>query len=70
MTLLLNQDASPFDDSDELEKEDRAQPIAIEQRNAFIVLWQQDGSGDCTHCILLERRDIPAFINMLQGEMQ
>jgi hypothetical protein len=68
MTLLLNQRVPEFDNSEALQKEDRAQPIAIESSEHFIVLTQQDGGNDCTHCILVERGDIGALISLLQKE--
>lgn len=65
MTVLFNQRCPEFDDSEELEAPDRAQPLAVEPCGQFIMLTQQDGGNDCTHCVLIERRDLREFIETL-----
>ena len=65
MTLLINQRVPPFDHAAELEAADRAQPISVESSEDFIILSQQDGTNEQTHCVLLEKRDIRALIEVL-----
>lgn len=65
MTILFNQQCPKFDRDPALEAHDRAQPLAIESSDHFVVLTQQDGGNNQTHCILIERRDVPALIAAL-----
>ena len=43
-----------------------AQPLGVEPFGTFIVLTQWDGTGECQHCILVERRDIEELIGALR----
>ena len=44
---------------------DYAQPLSVEPSDDFIVLTQWDCTGECQHCILVERRDKQALIEAL-----
>jgi hypothetical protein len=66
MTILVNQNSPDFDEDPIYQEPDRAQPITIYCGNDFIVLTQQDGTGECEHCILVEFRDVPALIDALR----
>lgn len=66
MTILFDQQVPEFDDSDELRECDRAQPLVVEPCDHFVMLTQHDGGNDCTHYVLIERRDIEAFIEAIR----
>ena len=66
MTILYNQVIHEFDPDPKLAEYDRAQPISVEPGGVFVVLTQVDSAGEYQNCILVERRDIQAFIEALQ----
>ena len=66
MTILFNQIIHEFDPDPKFDEYDRAQPLSVEPSNDFIVLTQWDSTGECQHCILVERRDVQALIEALQ----
>ena len=65
MTIMTNIIDIEFDPSPELESWDRAQPLAVNGYDDFVILEQWDGNADDHHCILVERRDVQALIDAL-----
>lgn len=65
MTILFNQRTPEFNDDPALDAPDRAQPLAVDPSDHFVVLTQQDGAGDRLHCVLIERRDVRTLIEAL-----
>lgn len=66
MTILYNRRIPEFDPDPKFAEWERAQPVAVDPCDTFVVLTQWDGTGECQHCILVERRDVPALIEALQ----
>ena len=65
MTILFDKIVHEYDENPLFDEPDYAQPLAVEPYDAFIVLTQWDGTGECQHCILVERRDKQALIEAL-----
>lgn len=65
MTILFDKIIPEFDPDPKFAEWERAQPISVEPSDNFIVLTQWDGTGECQHCILVERRDKQALIEAL-----
>jgi len=66
MTILFDQIIHEYDENPLFDEPDYAQPLSVEPCDNFIVLIQWDGTGECLHYILVERRDKQAFIEALQ----
>lgn len=66
MTILFDKTIHEFDPNPKFAELERAQPLSVEPCGTFVVLTQWDGTGECQHCILVERRDIQALIEALQ----
>ena len=65
MTILFDKSANEYDPNPLFYEPDYAQPLGVEPFGPFIVLTQWDGTGECQHCILVERRDKQALIEAL-----
>ena len=65
MTILFDKIIHDYDPHPLFDEPDYAQPLSVEPSEDFIVLTQWDGTGECQHCILVERRDRQAFIEAL-----
>ena len=65
MTILFDKIIHEYDETPLFDEPDHAQPLSVEPSDDFIVLTQWDGTGECQHCILVERRDKHAFIEAL-----
>lgn len=65
MTILFDKIVHEFDPDQRFVEYDRAQPVAVDPSDTFVVLTQWDGNGDFQHCILIERRDKQALIEAL-----
>ena len=65
MTILFDKIVHEYDENPLFDEPDYAQPLSVEPSDDFIVLTQWDGTGECQHCILVERRDKQAFIDAL-----
>ena len=65
MSILFDKIIHEFDPDPKFAEWDRAQPLSVEPSDDFIVLTQWDGTSECQHCILVERRDKQAFIEAL-----
>lgn len=46
---------------------DQAQHISCYSTDEFVVLKQQDGTGECLHVVLLERADVRDLIEFLES---
>lgn len=66
MTILFDKIIHEFDPDPKFAEWERAQPLSVEPCDTFVVLTQWDGTGECQHCILVERRDVQALIEALQ----
>lgn len=66
MTITTNNCLPAFDEDPALEALDRAQPVNVRVALDFVVIEQWDGTAEEKHTVLLERRDIPAFIKALE----
>ena len=66
MTILFDTIIHEYDENPLFDEPDYAQPLSVEPSDDFIVLTQWDGTGECQHCILVERRDVAALIEALQ----
>ena len=66
MTILINKSANEYDPNPLFDEPDYAQPLGVKPFGTFIVLTQWDGTGECQHCILVERRDIEELIGALR----
>lgn len=65
MTIIYG-DTPEYDRDPALNEPDRAQPVAVDPSDQFIVITQRDGGDpDMTHCVLIERRDVRALIEAL-----
>lgn len=69
MTITTNSRLPAFDEDPALEALDRTQSVNVRVALDFVVLEQWDGTAYEKHTILLERRDIPAFIKALEAHM-
>ena len=67
MTILFDKIIHKYDENPLFDEPDYSQPLSVEPSDDFIVLTQWDGTGECQHCILVERRDKQAFIEALMG---
>ena len=65
MTIRFNRISYEYDENPLFDEPDYAQPLSVEPCGDFIVLTQWDGTGECQHCILVERRDKQALIEAL-----
>ena len=65
MTILFDTITHEYDENPLFDEPDYAQPLSVEPSDDFIVLTQWDGTGECQHCILVERRDKQALIEAL-----
>ena len=65
MTILFDTIIHEYDENLLFNELDYAQPLSVEPSADFIILTQWDGTGECQHCILVERRDKQAFIEAL-----
>ena len=65
MTILFDKMIHDYDPHPLFDEPDYAQPLTVEPRDDFIVLTQWDGTGECQHRILVERRDKQALIESL-----
>ena len=65
MTILYNQAIHKFDQDLKFAEYDRAQPVAVDPSDTFVVLTQFDSGGEFQHTILVERRDKQALIEAL-----
>ena len=65
MTILFDKIIYDYDPHPLFDEPDYAQPLSVEPSDDFIVLTQWDGTGECQHCILVERRDKQALIEAL-----
>ena len=65
MTILFDKIIHEHDGDPLFYKPDYAQPLSVEPADDFIILTQWDGTGECQHCILVERRDKQALIEAL-----
>lgn len=66
MTILFDQIIYEFDTDPKFAEYDRAQPVAVDPSDTFVVLTQWDSGGKFQHTILVERRDVRALIEALQ----
>ena len=66
MSILFDKIIHGYDENPLFDEPDYAQPLSVEPSDDFIVLTQWDGTGECQHCILVERRDVQALIEALQ----
>ena len=65
MTILFDKFFHGYDPNPLFDEPDYAQPLSVEPADDFIILTQWDGTGECQHCILVERRDKQALIDAL-----
>ena len=65
MTILFDKIVYDYDPHPLFDEPDYVQPLSVDPSDDFIVLTQWDGTGECQHCILVERRDKQAFIEAL-----
>ena len=65
MTITFDKTGIGFDPDPSLDVGDRAQPLNVEPSDTFVILTQWDGTGEYSHCILVERRDKQALIEAL-----
>ena len=65
MTILFDKIIHEYDENPLFDAPDYAQPLSVEPSDDFIILTQWDGTGECQHCILVERRDKQALIEAL-----
>lgn len=68
MTIVRDDEFPEFDEDPALEADDRAQPLAIDVVDAFVVLRQWDGDRETDHCILIERRDLRELLQIIAEE--
>lgn len=66
MTILFDQIIHEFDPDQRFAEYDRAQPVAVDPSNTFVVLTQWDSGGEFQHTLLVERRDVQALIEALR----
>ena len=66
MTILYNKIIHEFDPDPKFAEYDRAQPVAVDPSDSFVVLTQFDSDREFQHTILVERRDVQALIEALQ----
>lgn len=66
MTILFDKIVHEFDPDQRFAEYDRAQPVAVDPSDTFVVLTQWDSGGEFQHTILVERRDKQALIEALQ----
>ena len=66
MTILFDTIIHEFDPDPKFAEYDRAQPVSVEPADTFVVLTQYDSGGEFQHTLLVERRDVQAFIEALQ----
>lgn len=65
MTILFDTIIHEHDPNPLFDEHEYAQPLSVEPSTDFIILTQWDGTGECQHCILVERRDKQALIEAL-----
>ena len=65
MTILFDQIIHEFDPDQRFAEYDRAQPVAVDPSDTFVVLTQWDSGSEFQHTILVERRDKQALIEAL-----
>lgn len=66
MTILFDQITYEFDPDPKFAEYDRAQPVAVDPSDTFVVLTQFDSGGEFQHTILVECHDVQALIEALQ----
>ena len=66
MTILFDQVIHEFDLDPKFAEWERAQPVAVDPSDTFVVLIQWDSGGGFQHTILVERHDVQALIEALQ----